>query len=284
MLEGPRFPPDALHRLIGEEQPIGAVASGLAAYCRVARPAHVGAYQVCCSDESETENVAAFHREVVRALLPELGNFTRSSFRTANLGARYEVGAIPVAEDHFALPDMREGGFKMLIIKLNTHCGVVEERGVRRYGSFERYGRDSLACGALAALMAGSELPFAQELRATFQRGDIDRLGFLKDAAPEERALLAAVSAARLQAERLLGDMRRHRPATPTVYTIAYGVTLNRRQADTELLCGLMEVDDSEGQSSSPEERIMDVGLGSDPHRYRVTHTGGRLRVTDTSE
>lgn len=257
------------------------VASGLAAYARGVGAATVGAYQICCSDESEKENMEAFHREVVQPLLPELDVFSGASFRTANLGARYEVGAISVAEDHYALPK-DAASFKMMIVKLNSHVGVSEALGQRRYGIMERYGRESAACGALNALLGGSDLPFARELRATFNRGDIDRLRMLMDVPVEVRPLAAAVCAARLQAERLVADMRRYRPATPTVYTIAYGVTLNRFGADTELLCGMIEVDESGGEPGFSDDRVVDVGLGSNPSRYRLSHEGGRLRVRDT--
>ena len=60
----------------------------------------VGLAAGACSDESGKENVTAFHRVIVRDLLPELKFWSRSSFRTANLGGRYEPGSIAICEDH----------------------------------------------------------------------------------------------------------------------------------------------------------------------------------------
>jgi hypothetical protein len=214
----------------------------------------------------------------VRELLPDLKFWSRSSFRTANLGGQYEEGALAVAESHFAtLASSRT--FKAMLIKLNTHVAVRLEDDVPVYGSLDRYDRESACCGALHAVLEGSSLPFAQQLRATFGHGGLDRLAILRDPEqvdPAQRALLAALCASRLQADRLLADLLQVHPKTQTVYLVAYCVTINREDPDTEILCGCVLID-----TRTDPWKVDRVGLGSDPASYEVEHNNGRMFVRE---
>lgn len=60
------------------------------------------------ADEIENECAKVFHDEFAEPLLPRLKFARPAAFRLANLGARYEWGAVPMAEAHFAAPASQE--------------------------------------------------------------------------------------------------------------------------------------------------------------------------------
>ena len=101
--------PERLRELIGREHDLDTVSWELKRYAQDLRAPVVGAYQISCSDESERECVESFHHIFVRELLPQLKYWSRSSFRTATLGGRYETGAIAIAEEHFATSPSQKG-------------------------------------------------------------------------------------------------------------------------------------------------------------------------------
>ncbi|MFT5685083.1 MAG: hypothetical protein ACI8RZ_006029 [Myxococcota bacterium] len=263
--------PDALAQMIGQQQQIDRIPEVLRSFARTSRAPVVGAYHITCSDESEQECIMAFDREFVRPLLPELKYWRQSAFRTANLGARYETGALAIAEEHYATPDSAND-HKLLVIKLNSHVSLVHAEDGVHYGRMQRYDRECVYCGALTALLAGSDAGFARALRHTI--GDV-RLAVLRAADPDTRALSAAIVNARLQGERVLAAIRAHTPHTPTRYLIAAGVTLNRQQHDdAELPVAFWSVD--------LDGTISLAGLSSDPTRYRTgADRVGRLVVTE---
>ena len=108
-----------LYDMIGVEQPLTAISRGLKQYARGFRAPIVGAMHVTCSDESERECVDVFQDSFVQEMLPELKFHSHSAFRTANLGGRYEWGAVRIAEQHFATPDT-QGAFKVLVRPMIT--------------------------------------------------------------------------------------------------------------------------------------------------------------------
>lgn len=266
--------------MIGVEQSLEEVARRLRKDIQSERAPVIGAHQIACSDESEKENVKTFHRMIVRELLPELKFWSRSSFRTANLGGRYEPGSIAICEDHYAIP-ASEDDFKLLAIKLNSHVSVERKGDELVYGKMDRYERESVYCGALHALLEGHEgnLPFLRELEETFASGGLDRLATLRDEGQirhTQRELIAAIVNARLQAARVVSDIEAHTPRTPTLYILLSCVTLNRARRDHELIVGIHTYD------TRPEQPVLDyAGLGDDPRRYRISHEGGILTVTD---
>ena len=220
--------------------------------------------------------MASFHDEFVRGLLPDLKFLNRSAFRTSNLGARYEQGALAIAEDHYA-GAVPEGGFKLLLVKLHSHVSVVAREDGLHFGEMVRYGQESAYCGALLALLRGDDTGYTRALHKTFSMGGLDRLTILRDPTrvdPTYQPLFAAIVNTLLQAERVQADIGAHEPEGDTVYVIASSVTLNRATRDTELLCGLTLVDCRDGV------RIDGVRLGTDPSAYAVFGELGTLRVT----
>jgi hypothetical protein len=263
---------------VGVETELAQVAWQLRDFAGALQTPVVGAYQVTCSDEAEWECARAFQRSFVEQLLPGLKPDARAAFRTINLGARYEPGAISLAEAHFATPESRTA-FKLLVVKINAHVGVRTAPEGIRYGWTMRYQRWSPCCGALGALLEGGDLPGLAELRVAFGSGGKDRLATLRDESlvpAHHRALLAAVVSARLQADRAVADVEKHRPETPTVYLVLACVTLNRPGPDTELIAGQYAVD-----WSGVQPVVKYQGLGDDPAVYRVRHELNRLHVED---
>jgi hypothetical protein len=227
----------------------------------------VGAMHITCADESEWECIDAFQRRIVDRLLPDLKYARKACFHLSNLGARYEAGALPVAEHHYATPEARDS-FKVMLVKINGHVAVTGEGDAAQFGQMERYESTSTACGALHALLAGKQLPALTELAAAFRMDDHDRLAMLRDAATvptKYRSLFAAVVSARLQARRVERAVAEHQAHSPTVYIIAPAVTLNRAEADTEILLGVGVADQRD-----PHHVCTYQGLGDDPSRYAV--------------
>lgn len=265
-----------LREIIGREISLDAVSGALRDYVRGVGVAEVGAHHVTCSDESEIECIEVFQRVFVQLLLPDLGPEKKAAFHTSNLGGRYEWGSAPIAEQHFATRQSTVGA-KCVLIKINGHVAVTETADGRLYGPMDRYHINSSACGALHALLAGNEQPFAADLNEAFGADGIDRVSLLLDSASvnaQHRYLFAAVASARLQAARAMRDVQAHSASSPTVYVIAPCVTFNRPGPDTEFLVGFYVADyraDGAG---------MDYwGLADDPTRYCVEYEDGRLVV-----
>lgn len=270
-----------LERLIGAEQPLRVVADSLRRFADSLNPAVVGAHQLCCSDEAEKENVATFHKQVVRPLLPDLKFWSRSSFRTVNLGGRYEPGSLSIAEEHYATPESQEeGAFKVMLVKVSAHVSRSEDDLGTVWGCMNRYERESVYCGAMHALLegGGAGLPFRRELVERFREGGIDRLAVLRDprrTPPRERELRAAVVNARLQARAAVAEARAMKVHSPTVFLVFASVTLNNMRPDSELPVGFQVHD-----TRATNQRGW-VGLEGDPRRYQVGWEGTRLRVSE---
>jgi hypothetical protein len=270
----------ALKALIGVEHSIDEVSHALRNAVRSLHPTVVGAHQINCSDESERECVESFHRIIVRDMLPELKYWSRSSFRTVNLGARYEPQSIAMAENHFSTPDA-EGGLKALICKLNSHVSVVDGDDGLICGKMHRYEKESVYCGALHALLAGAQGPSIDDLRAAFNADGIDRVAQLLDESvvpPTLRALFAAVVNAQLQSSLAISEVLEMKSHTPTFYVIVASVTLNREAEDTELVVGIETIDERNG-----EREIDYVGLADDARSYELATSGSRLRLSEAA-
>ena len=267
-----------LTELLGKEHRLDEINQALRNHVRGLKAPVVGALHVTCADESEWECVDSFQRYFVDEMLPSLKFAQRTPFRISNLGGRYEWGAIPVAEHHFATPHSHKS-FKVLLIKINTHVAVTGTGLAAQYGTMKRYDTESAACGALHALLAGGDKPFLNDLREAFQAEGSDRLATLLDEQyvdPAYRSLFVALVNARRQCRRAEIEIQNHTPASPTFYLIASCCTLNRAEEDTELLCGLYMAD------CRYLEPITEYhGLGDDPARYQVEEVLGHLRITD---
>ena len=278
--QGPMPPLHAerLYGMLGTEQPLHEVARALRHYAQSEKPPAVGAALVTCADEAERELVEAFERDFVRYLLPQLKLSSRAEFRLANLGGRYEWGAARVAEDHYAqAPGASD--WKLMVVKINAHVALESTPAGPVFGRIERYTEDSTYCGALHATLDGSPWPFARELTETFGFEGVDRLATLRDpkrVPPEHKALFAAVVSARLQARRAMLDVQDYHPASPTLWLILPCVTLNKRERDTEIVCGLYTADRRGGEAHDEY-----CGLSASPERYRLGERGGQLTLED---
>ncbi len=269
---------DSLDILIGVETPLAAVSAALRKVAERLDASVVGAYHVCCSDESECLCTATLDQEFVCQLLPDLKPGCCGAFHTVNLGARYEWGAVRIAEEHFATPSAR-GGFKFLLVKVNSHAAVQPAEGGWRYGRLQRYGNESACCGALAALFEGSGLPAIVELRELFASDGLDRLALLADpriVEPSHRALVAAVVSAHLQAARVVADIQQFQPASPTTFLVLPCVTINRPGPDHEIVVGRFGIDRTGAKTD-----VRYFGLGNDPRGFRVDHRADRVVLSD---
>jgi len=270
----------SLNPLVGVESTLSRVSGAIREFAQDLAAPVVGAFQICCSDETERETTDAFDRHFVRELLPPLKGDRRAAFLSVNVGARYEWGALGIAEEHFATAASRHA-FKLLVVKLNSHVAVRNMPEGPAYGTLLRYGETSACCGALAAMFEQVQLPAIRELRELFAHGEAQRLEVLGDpgrVAPRYRALFSAITSAWLQARRVVLDVREFRPASPTMFVVLPCVTINRADdLDTELLVGQYGIDRTGSEIAAKYH-----GLGGDPARYRVRHEQGRVVVDET--
>ena len=277
---------ERLHQLVGNERSLTEVAQALHFSALSLSPGTVGAMLVTCADESEYECVEAFHRGLVQYLLPSFKFARRSALRLANLGGRYEWGAIRTAEQHFSAAAPRDT-FTLMLIKINAHVAC-EDLGVSRgpsalgelrFGTWKRYDTDSPCCGALTALLKGADEPYATDLREAFRSESRDRLATLlneQEVDSRHRLLFAAMVSARLQARKAVLDIQDYVPVNPTCFLVMPCVTLNRHGRDSEIVCGLYSIDGREGGSDATY-----FGLEDDPAAYKVDMRNGRLSVSD---
>ncbi len=279
---------ERMRQLVGRERSLREISQALHFAARQMNSAGVGAMHVTCADESENECVDRFQQGFVQYLLPPLKFARAAAFRLANLGGRYEWGAVRLAEAHFATPRL-DKRVKLLVVKINAHVAF-EELGaspdampgaVRRFrlGIYERYGRDSHCCGALHALLHGAGDPATQELRESFQSESHDRLATLLDDTrvdPPYRPLFAALVSARLQARRVVLDIQDYQPVSPTFFLVIPCVTINRHERDTEIVAGLYTIDGKDGGRDA-----VYYGLGDDPGEYDIKTRNRQFVVTD---
>ncbi len=269
-----------MHRLqdiLGRELNVDSVNRALRDYVRSRRPAIVGAVQVTCSDETEREIAESFQHWFAEPLLPELKFWNRSVFRTANLGGRYEFGAIHIADEHYDNPDSRDG-LRVLVVKVNSHVAVNRSDSKVTYGKLDRYSRESPCCGALHALLNGTRHPAMDAIREALCFDECDRVAMLLDPTvvdPELRSFVAAVVNARLQARSAIVDIQSYETDRPTLFVVLACVTLNRSQRDTEFVVGMYWSDSTAGQVNAHY-----IGLGDDPSKYQVS-SGQGLRIED---
>lgn len=269
---------ERMYELLGEERPCDEVSRILRSYVQSLRAPVVGAMRVGCSDEAEQEAIEAFQRQFVRYLLPSMKFSAKSPFRAANLGGRYEWGSIRIAENHYSLAPGAEG-WKTLVLKINAHVSL--ERGPEGpvFGRAERYGSDSVYCGALHAVLARAQDPFARLLTEDFGFEGVDRLAELRDPTrvPENvLSLFTAVVSARVQARRAMLDVQDHRPENPTLYLILPCVTLNRGGHDSELIIGIYTAD---RRGETPHDEY--CGLSDRASDYQLSESGGHLHLAD---
>ncbi len=270
---------ERLYDSLGAERPLDESARNLRHYAQSVHPPAVGAILITCADEAEKECSNAFERGFVRYLLPHMKFSSRAPFRMANLGGRYEWGAAAVAEEHYSHAKGADK-WKLMVIKLNAHVSVEPGADGPRFGRSKRYEGESTYCGALRALIEGTDRPFGADLADAFTFEGRDRVTALRDpkrVAPEHRQLFAAAASARLQARRAMLDVQDFEPLTPTLWLILPCVTLNKAEHDTEILCGVY-TSDRRGEGDHHDEYC---GLGDLPERYRLRTDGASLALED---
>lgn len=268
---------DHLRKLVGRERSMREVCQCLHFIATGISAPTVGALQVICADETEFECVGVFQRKFAHFVLPKLKFAQHAPMRIANLGGRYEWGAIRIAEAHFATPESRDG-FKLMVVKINSHTAKRKVEGQVQYGSLDRYQVPSSCCGTLDALMHGRSLPFVNDLRDSFESEGLDRLAALSDShfAPHIRPLVASIVSARLQARKVIVDIQDYRAISPTVYLVLPCVSLNQDGPDTEIVVGLYVADDRDRKMHVAYE-----GLGDDPRDYSIEWHKDALVVSD---
>jgi hypothetical protein len=269
---------ESVKKIIGQERSLREVAQNLLFGARAMAPTVVGALHLTCADETENECVEALQNGFVKYLLPTLKFARQSAFRLANLGGRYEWGAVRLAENHYATPQTANG-FKLLLVKVNSHVACEGSPASFRLGHWKRYGRESACCGALAHMLAGDRLPAVDDLAEAFHSEGHDRIVALRDPARVEQLyapLYAAMVSARLQARKAVLDIQDYVATSPTYYVVLPCVTINKSERDTEIVCGMYTVDGRAGDSSAVYS-----GLGDLPEGYRTTIEHGRFIVTD---
>lgn len=270
---------ERLYELLGREVDVQEFVRVLRHYVQDARPPVVGAHQVTCSDEAEQECVDAFHRDFVHYLLPSQKFFSKAAFRSANLGARYEWGSVRIAENHYAMAKGADD-WKLMVVKINAHVSVADTPEGPKYGQMQRYDHQSVYCGALAGLLAGSHGPWIDDLVTAFTFDGPARLHALRESIdPKRRSLFAAVASARLQARRATLDIQDYSPDSPTLYLVLPCVTFNRAGHDTELLCGIYTLD---RRTDEPHDEY--CGLEDRPEAYRLRSEGPRVVIEDAGQ
>ena len=274
---------ERLRNLVGYEHSLAELTQTLYFEAQSMAAGMVGALHVTCADETEAECVEAFQHGFVQYLLPPLKFAHRSAFRVANLGGRYEWSAVRLAEAHFA-PVAPAAPFKLILVKINAHVAYEDVPGGAggagfRLGMWQRYGVESPCCGALHALTSASREPYVEALREVFRSEGRDRVATLGDPSavdPTYRALYAALVSARLQARTAVLDIQDYTPVAPTLFVVVPCVTLNRHERDTEILCGVYEVDSRTANGDTTY-----FGLGDDPSSYEIETRNRLFRISD---
>lgn len=267
---------DELSPLLGVEQSLDQVNYALKSAVRSHKPAHVGAMQVTCSDEAEREAAESFQRCFAQDMLPRLKHGQRGPFRSASLGGRYDWGSVRIAEANFAATPGK-GEFKIMVVRVSSHCAAHRDHGDIVYGHFHRYGRESFACGALNGLLTGATMPFAQQLHEAFASEGKDRINYLREQVPNDiRMLYGSITSARLQARSVAIDAQDHKPVTPTVYVIVHSVNLHKPEKDTELVGGIYVIDRRGGRHHDHYH-----GIGDDPANYAMQERHGIIHISD---
>lgn len=266
-----------LSNLIGVEAPLPEVTRAIRGLAVSFNLPVVGAVHVTCSDETESECAEAFDQGVAKTLLPALKPDHRAALRTMNLGGRYERGSVHVAEEHFA-PLAAPGSAKLVVVKINSHVAARATPDGMAFGTLLRYGAESHCCGALAAMFERTMVPAIGELQETFRAEGIDRLAMLRDrrVRPAHRALLAAVAGARLQAARAASDIAARQPSGPTLFLVVPCVTINRTEADTEIVVGQYGIDATTNRIEAHYR-----GLGDVPLAYRLAESAEGVFLED---
>lgn len=266
-----------LHKLVGGEIALDAYHGALRRGAQAAaRMAACGAVLVTCSDEFQGELRNAFERDVARPLCSGSIVGQRNIFALSNMAGRLEVGALDLAQEHFAARSA--SGERTIVVEIMAHCGAVLSKGGWSYGRVDRFGVSSDCCGALARLIedrdefAAVRHPWREQLFAYFGP---ERLAALRELDPSVRLLATAVVHALLQGESGLAELLRAQCKSSTHVLIACGVVLNRPSGDTVLPVAIHHLH----AHGSEVEVVHGASLRSTPASLRFEHVAGKLVV-----
>ncbi len=269
---------DQIKNIVGAERSLEGVCQAIHLSAVERGAPTVGAMLITCADEAEHECVSAFQRGFINFMLPSLKFAQQAGFRIANLGGRYDWGAIRIAERNYSAA-ARPNTVKLMVVKVNSHVGVMENGTEPTYGILKRYGEESYCCGALHGMLSGAKAPYAERMMEVLISEGPDRVSALLDEArvdPKYRPLYAAIVSARVQSRKVIMDIQDHRPTSPTEYMVIPCVTINRPEKDTEIVCGLYFARGDDGIEDAEY-----YGLGDDPAAYEHCIQNGRVIVSD---
>lgn len=228
----------------------------------------IGAVHITCADEVQQRVIDKVQHLLVEPHVTAMASGEHTAFRLVNLGGHHELGALGIAENHWAGGHDTAVGPKLMVVRADAHVGVdYDPAGNPVYGKFLRFEHSSVACGALAAVLRGVAMRGAE--------GFVDqevRARRILDAFDEDtRMLAAAVCRAELSAADCLGEIRTLQPESPTVWLVLATVTLNHPDRHSSLLTSVAVVDETGAETGT--------GLGIDVEAYRIEHRDGKLEV-----
>lgn len=262
--------PAQLNAILGRELELGLLSDALSNVVGAAACPTVGVVHITCADEAQHRVIEKVQELLVEPHVTPMASGERTAFRLINLGGHHEHGALGIAEEHWAgaHDDDRP---KLMVVRVDAHVGVDHDPAGRPlYGRFLRFGRSSVACGALAAVLKGVAMRGAE--------GFVDnevRARRILEAFPEHtRMLAAAICRAELSAQDCLDEIHRLEPQSPTVWLVVATVTLNHPDRHSSMLTSTHLV----GDTTQPHHS----GLGTDIDRYQIDHPDDRLVVTLT--
>lgn len=272
---------EELAQALGREQPLDTFHGLVRRAAQSVRGASsFGCCLVSCSDEFNGELRYVFDRDVGRPLTERHAARHHGTFPLSNLSGRYEPGTFALVADHFTFPALGEpeGLEKLLLIEIAAHVGRRTDGHETIYGEVDRFGRDSVCCGALGAVLAPPPLtdavthPWFDKLVAYFGPARIAQLR----AMPRPEAMVrAAVVHAAMQAEAAVAEVLRDPPRTNTWVLVVPLVKINQPGAygalpvGYHLLRGTAEGTRVEGG----------VSLRTTPEALEVSLEGGGLSV-----
>jgi len=266
-----------LHAMIGKEKPLDQFHLSLR---RVAgQIPGISAHGFClvsCSDEREGVIRSGFDRDVATALMSDAIGSEDHVFSISNLGSRLEPGAFPLVDEHFMRKTAR--GSKLLIVEIASHVGRIRDGDTHGYGQVERFGRQSLCCGALTALLDAPVTaetvphPWFEHLNAFF--GPV-RLAALREINDSTRMIAVAAVHATLQAESAVSEVFQHPSETPTDILLVGGVSVDQQGADGFLPVASYHLRADAGVA----EIVSGYSLRTTPESLKIDVSGARIGV-----
>jgi len=231
---------------------------------------------VSCSDEREGAIRSGFDRDVATPLMSGASGSTNHVFSISNLGSRLEPGAFSLVDEHFMRKAAR--GSKLLIVEIASHVGRIRHGQTYSYGQVERFGRQSLCCGALTALLEAPDTagtvphPWFEHLNAFF--GPV-RLAALREINDSTRMIAVAIVHAALQAESAVSEVFQHPPETLTDILLIGGVSVNQQWADGFLPVAFHHLRADAGVA----EIVSGYSLRTTPEALKIDVSGARIEV-----